>query len=193
MRRTYVFLAIVTGSLFAREAMTPKYQMGKMTDPRDGVTYATTTILGHTWMAENIASLDVVKDGKFDCYDRKNVNCDTLGRLYSWWGALHICPDGWHLPNGDDWKSLLVVTSGLNLLKDGPDSWGFSALMGGVAGKDENGKDMSSGKSEFGAFWSSNAIDVDHAQMLFVKKTGKFIVSNNAGKGVLASVRCIKD
>ncbi len=43
------------------------------------------------------------------------ANCDTYGGLYHWHemmayssieGTQGICPDGWHLPTDNEWKTL---------------------------------------------------------------------------------------
>jgi hypothetical protein len=73
-------------------------------DDRDGKIYRIVRIGDQVWMAAhlNYASLWGSK-----CADGvKEQSCTTLGRLYNWESAKHVCPEGWHLPNSEEWKTL---------------------------------------------------------------------------------------
>lgn len=73
-------------------------------DDRDGKIYRIVRIGDQVWMAShlNYASLWGSK-----CADGvKEQSCTTLGRLYNWESAKHVCPEGWHLPNSEEWKKL---------------------------------------------------------------------------------------
>lgn len=98
------------------------------------------------------------------CYEDKTTNCDLCGSMYSWSATMNInkeltindtdavmalvkeqhqgiCPDGWHVPSSDEYKSILPDSTG-NLSEDAgkflrsrigwdrtySDSLGFSAL-----------------------------------------------------------------
>jgi uncharacterized protein (TIGR02145 family) len=121
---------------------------GTFSDERDGQTYKTVTINGQTWMAQNLNFEP--PSGISGCYDDKNVNCYSYGRLYDWETAKQVCPDGWKLPDDEDWKKLVETACGEDFagstLKskrtwknhygepfgNGTDNFGFSALPGGL-------------------------------------------------------------
>lgn len=81
------------------------YSQEKFTDSRDGVTYRTVTIAGMTWMAENLRFK--VPDGASDSFDKNPHNAASYGILYDWKTAMKACPDGWHLPSGQEWRTLV--------------------------------------------------------------------------------------
>ena len=90
-------------------------------------------------MAENLNYDDSVstpnlKGGNW-CYDNKEENCETYGRLYTWAAAMNleskyngshaedlvqtkhqgICPEGWHIPTYEEWYTLEDYVDWLDL------------------------------------------------------------------------------
>ncbi len=74
-------------------------------------------------MVENLAYLHSVSDPEkgsdafpyYYVYDYMNtsvieakstVNYTEYGVLYNWYAAKKACPDGWHLPSDEEWKTL---------------------------------------------------------------------------------------
>jgi uncharacterized protein (TIGR02145 family) len=138
--------------LIAFSTVTLAQEKGSFTDPRDKKKYKTVKIGEQVWMAENLNYAD--KDSK--CYQDKPANCTQYGRLYNWETAMKACPKGWHLPRKREWDELLFFAdstyktdysnnkagkhlkaksgwkSGAYTDINGTDTYGFSALPGGI-------------------------------------------------------------
>jgi uncharacterized protein (TIGR02145 family) len=147
----------------------------------------------------------------------------TYGALYNWPAAIKVCPQGWHLPSGEDWivleQHLGKIESGSDsritksaieaankLIKPGSGYWvnqdnvftnstGFNALPGGFI--------MNTGSSEglgtSAYFWSSSESDNDQAgvQVLSPRHDGNrdniYFRSSYGSKSNYYSVRCLKN
>jgi uncharacterized protein (TIGR02145 family) len=104
-----------------------------------GQTYHTVIIGTQCWMKENLNIGKWVAQGQQGnqkqnevlekyCYQDDFTNCDLWGGLYEWdemmWygrtdNAQGICPEGWHIPSSDDWKTLVRFLGG-NDVAGGP-------------------------------------------------------------------------
>jgi len=130
------------------------------TDPRDGQAYNIVAIGRQTWMAENLKYLPDVNpslDGSnsspyYYAYDyqgtnvseaKATTNYQTYGVLYNWNAALNACPDGWHLPTDDEWKTLEMYL-GMSQSESDDVDW---------RGTDEGGKLKETGTTNW---WSPN-------------------------------------
>jgi len=187
---------------------------GIFTDRRDGHIYKWVGIGSQVWMAENL-NFDTGSGSWVN--DDNSANADIYGRLYDWETACDVCPDGWHLPTDDEWKTLEMylgmsqadanltgwrgTDEGGKLKETGTIDWcspntgatnesGFSALPGGFF---NNLHRYCDGKGWRGSFWSSTEYDSGNA---WGRKLGcdlSEVGRNGYGKGNGFSVRCIRD
>jgi uncharacterized protein (TIGR02145 family) len=140
---------LILSSSSVRSSSSIENFINSLRDSRDGQTYKYVKIGNQVWMAEN---LNYKIDGSY-CYESFTQNCEKYGRLYSKLSALHACPEGWHLPSGKEFRTLLVNVGGEDvagrMLKsptgwydyngesgNGIDAFGFNALPAGYFSND---------------------------------------------------------
>jgi len=179
------------------------------TDPRDGQVYATVTIGDQVWMAENL-NFEIANSWY---YDNDPANGDIYGRLYTWDAAMMACPEGWHLPSDEEWKTLemnlgmsqgeadatdwrgidqgdqMKAMDGWVLLGNGSNSSGFTALPAGY----RNMAMAYNNLGEIAIFWSSTenmGLFAWQRTLLFASpQVMRFYGIKASGQ----SVRCVKD
>jgi uncharacterized protein (TIGR02145 family) len=136
------------------------------------------------------------------CYENEPDKCETYGRLYDWYMAQDVCPEGWHLPEDGEWTTLttyvgtsagtkLKATSGWSNDGNGTDNYGFAALPGGYRYSEDSFYQVNSN----GYWWSAteasannNAYERSMNSLADTKKE-----SNGSNKTSGFSVRCLKD
>ena len=181
-----------------------------------------TQITGHNDDAENLQT----DNGTIEkyCYLDNPDNCTKYGGLYQWFEATKyydlsnydndetydlenvqgICPDGWHLPNGNDYDILIQTVSesgdalrevGQTTDDEGVNSSGFSALLGGNYNH-QIGYDNYQGLNDFTNLLSTTIrLTINGAEY---PKSLSIGLSDNISFGghgdkIAESVRCIKD
>ena len=213
------------------------------TDSRDGKSYETVQIGTQCWMEENlnigirIDGVDEQTDNNFlekYCFDDITTNCDTYGGLYQWaevvqylngatnttsWDPVPtgniqgICPNGWHLPTDDEWKTMemylgmsqsqadalawrgtdegekMKSTSGWDNNGNGTNSSGFNALPGGS--RSSSGSFYNLGGR--GYWWSSSEGSGTGAWSRKLYYSNDQVYRSNFSKTDGFSVRCLKD
>ena len=172
---------------------------GVFTDVRDGQDYDWKRMRdGRRWITRNLN----YKTQKSWCYDDNPTNCEKYGRLYSWEAGKSACPDGWRLPNDEDWNQLYRLYGGDNTVendngrKDAFDnltgySIGFEALRGGY--RNDDGIYKHHGR--IGSYWCNSEYDNNSGLVYSFRQdpylTGLF--KKYAKKESGFSCRCIQD
>lgn len=152
------------------------------------------------------------------CYWNMNEYCDSLGGLYKWDELLNyydfnngmknpirgICPQGWHIPNSDEWQILVDYNGGNDIAgkrlkkvgnlfwtymnSDATNESGFSAYGGGL--RSEIGT-FNAIKSS-GIWWTYSQAIGNPTQVLMLHNSNSVFFGNVPDNNGY-SVRCIKD
>jgi len=189
-------------------------------DPRDGKKYRYVKIGNQTWMAQNLDYQGSKDEPLGSCYgDVHSINirkCQRYGRLYNWEEAVKACPEGWHLPDNNEWVTLVNFVGGDKIVGkklkaknewawfrnektrkskkgDGTDEYGFSALPGGKARNTTYYSDI----GEMGYWWSATEYD-NHSAPVFIlehmsDEAGGSFKKRSELKEDKHSVRCLKE
>jgi uncharacterized protein (TIGR02145 family) len=160
--------------------------------------YKSIKIGDQIWMAEDL-NIDLGEESY--CYD-DDANCN-YGRLYTWNAAAKACPEGWHMPSIEEWRTLAKNYGGCDedATDDGKSAYkalrqkggnGFSARLGGFRNSITKKFD---GLGVFGTYWSSTEDDERFAHnFFFSNKYGEgALVKSSFHKSDALSCRCIKD
>jgi len=188
----------------------------------DGNICKTVTIGTQVWMAEDLKSntyqngdeipfvpeqsdWKTLTSGAF-CYYETLSHSGSVGNLYNWYAvadARNICPEGWHVPDNDDWGKLSMEVgpdAAIKLKESSISYWaewkyqntnetGFTAIPNGVRTETitENGSRYSAG------WWSSTSENETEAlfRYLAINETAIFTRPESKIWGI--AVRCIKD
>ena len=137
----------------------------------EGQTYKTLVIGNQTWMAENLNYEYNEGTAVSYCYDNAPSNCETYGRLYTWAAAMDsaavlsettkgcgmnvecvaaqtpdpirgVCPEGWHLPNNDEWITVVTAVeknANADFETSATEFMSVSGWYGDFKGKDSHG------------------------------------------------------
>lgn len=171
----------------------------KLTDTRDGNIYRTIAADGIIWMAENL-KFKVEGSGSF-YFDNNPYNEAGYGVLYDWETALKVCPDGWHLPTGSEFRNLVNYferDEAWENSKSGPVS--FTIQLAGMQDYEGTFTEM----DESGYYWTSTEYDSDNAEFfsyLIINDKPVIDISrkedmpdiHGAEKSNKYSVRCLKN
>jgi len=203
----------------------PDIVYDSITDERDGKVYKTISIGEQTWIAENLNYADSANTpslkgnvvctnsftietysdyGTYTYVPEDTFYTDAAGCFYTWVAAQEICPDGWHLPDNDEWNELFATVGGADIAgkalksqtgwdggRNGSDAFGFSAIP--VVSSRKNGYTA--------AYWSATEYSSEEASLVLVEQSSDQVnvsynsKSNNQYYSInnYKSVRCLKD
>lgn len=202
----------VTTEMTVSEAFEPPVSSneGSFSDARDDRTYRWIRIGEQVWMAENLSYDAGVGSWYYDEDERYGKN---FGRLYNFETASGACPDGWHLPSDEEWKTLelhlgmslqesdaagyhgvdegkkLKSTNGWIKGGNGSNESGFNAKPGGF--RSDDGKFVSTDR--YATFWSSSPYNQKTAWYRLLGFHRDRIGRVKELKTYSYSVRCLKD
>lgn len=121
------------------------YPTHSFLDTRDGNEYKVVEIGKQIWMAENLRYIHHVspltEQGGVWVYDHnsnnkyeaiRTENYEKYGCLYDWDTACKVSPEGWHLPNREEWKELEIA---LGMSKEESDKKGWRGFDENIGGK----------------------------------------------------------
>lgn len=208
--KTFLFLLLINFSWIScdkNQMTTPQnnHSCSDFVDSRDGEKYSVVTIGNQCWMAENLrynASSSWLNPNNLD---------PKYGRLYNWTTAQTVCPNGWHLPTDNEWKTMEIS---LGLSPSDADLFGQYRGMHGTKMKSKTGWatiDNNANSSSFNAFpsgkylggflglgdraifWSATEYSVSEAwhRRLYDNIPGVDRFKSDKTEGL--SCRCIKD
>lgn len=212
--------------------LNPEISYEEIVDKRDSQVYKIVKIGNQWWMAENLNYRYLEPNYKVDsssfCYNDSIQYCEKYGRLYLWSAAVDgaglfsdnakgcgygehcepilpvrgACPEGWHLPDWDDWSELFDFLGGQGAAskalkskmgwKDGAnglDTYGMALFPAGVRSMVDIG--MYSCLDCYVEFWVSSYKDDYMSQSLSFGKEG--LGFGQGTQDYAHSVRCIKD
>lgn len=181
-------LAMIFTSLSGQESFT---------DKRDGNIYRTVTIKGVTWMAENLKFKP--KQGAV-YYDNDPDNTMNYGMLYDWKTAKTVCPAGWHLPTGNEFRALSDHFEHQKSWRtESKDTLSFTIQLAGF--QDHEGTFSEIDESAY--YWTATEYDKNSAEYFSYLIIDKMVVTDisrnediediqGTDKDDKYSVRCIK-
>jgi uncharacterized protein (TIGR02145 family) len=221
-----IFFAFVLGvSLYFFSSCSKSDSPPPPVTDTEGNTYKTVRIGEQTWMAENLRTakfsdgiaIPVVSDPlAWSALDTPglcwyNNDGDSIreiyGALYNFYAvaSARLCPDGWHVPSGDDYQKLRdflgdTLVAGGSLKEAGTLHWeapntgavnstGFNALPAGIRYFEGSFSSLSC----FTSFWSSTEYDNAKGWYLSLYYSDASLMMNKISKRDGFSIRCIKD
>jgi len=173
------------------------------TDNRDGYTYKTIKIGNQWWLAENIQYKPTYGNYWYQNNDVNNI--PIYGYLYDYETSKTVVPEGWHIPNLNEWKQMLDYlghqsTVGANLKEIGTEHWretnsnvnnssGFTALPGGQYFDGTFYYVEASGRWIIAKSDESDSLSI----VSMHASTPSVDIYNNVSDEAGFSIRCIKD
>ncbi|MBO4655736.1 MAG: InlB B-repeat-containing protein [Bacteroidales bacterium] len=176
-----------------------------------------TVVIGHRcWMAENLRTThyadgrEITNVYEYQCEDFMNVeeNVSIYGRLYDWYDAVDvarptrstrvqgICPDGWFLPNDEDFEILYSVdlqalrSANYWMFNNGDNSSGFDLRPAGMYNNSSSRYENLHGNAYL---WSATAAGEIEAHCHMADCNCYMLIDFIVQKQNAFSVRCIRE
>lgn len=169
----------LSSSSVASSSSQAPYSFSEMTDSRDNEVYKTLITKDQEWLDENLR----YKSDKVVCHTNMLDMCDSSNWYYSWNEALSVCPEGWHLPDTTEWRTLVNMFSSLHSDTE-VNSLGFDD----VAHRSYSGDGW--GESAYDHYWAANEDDTLAVQ---ISLGTSYMSYGGQSKRFALSVRCVKD
>ena len=169
----------LSSSSVASSSSQAPYSFSEMTDSRDNEVYKTLVTKDQEWLDENLR----YKSDKVVCHTNMLDMCDSSNWYYSWNEALSVCPEGWHLPDTTEWRTLVNMFSSLHSDTE-VNSLGFDD----VAHRSYSGDGW--GESAYDHYWAANEDDTLAVQ---ISLGTSYMSYGGQSKRFALSVRCVKD
>jgi uncharacterized protein (TIGR02145 family) len=223
---TYYVRAYATnsaGTAYGNELVFSTYTISDI----DGNGYSTVTIGSQVWMRENLRTTKYNNGTAITMVSDKDIWAGMITEAYCWYsnneasykevyGALYnwyavntgiLCPNGWHVPNLNDWITLQNFVGGdayggAKLKEAGTSHWkspnvgatnetGFTGLPGGDRDHYGNFYDL----QYEGRFWSSTEVSsyTAHYASLKYDDSSIYILHSYPDERHGNSVRCLKN
>ncbi len=182
--------------------VTHPFEEGTVND-YEGNIYKTIKIGDQWWMAENLNStLD--KDGN-PIANTVYKDVSIYGRLYTWNEALKSAPEGWHLPDYEEWVTLFDYLGGIKVASGkmkqaGLEHWNSPNYR---ASNSSEFNAIGAGESEFGKlqfykkiaiFWpTTEGTNTSEAIYFYLMYDDERVYTLSFSKNMSYYIRCIKD
>jgi uncharacterized protein (TIGR02145 family) len=146
------------GSKTATCAVTVNAESSSSITDGDGVTdvddntYRTKVYNGVEWMIDNSKKTTGVTGCGYNPIDRTDVDGANYGIFYSWDCAASACPEGYHLPDDDDFTNLEAA-----LDAEGTSAWDDWNSGSALAGIGSGGHYYDGSQGSRGCWWSSSS------------------------------------
>ena len=143
-------------------------------------------------------------------FDNDETNGEKYGKIYNGFAVIDarsLAPNGWRIPNVEDWTKLFKHLGGEKVAgikmksttewhehpiplarRNGTNESGFTALPGGYRNSDGTFK----GVGEDGSFWSSSDL-YGQLQLRTLDFAESCVIKNSLGKGYGFYIRCLKE
>ncbi len=170
----------LSSSSVASSSSQAPYSFSEMTDSRDNEVYKTLVTKDQEWLDENLR----YKSDKVVCHTNMLDMCDSSNWYYSWNEALSVCPEGWHLPDTTEWRTLVNMFSSLHSDTE-VNSLGFDDVA--HRSYDNNG---GWGENGYDHYWAANEDDTLAVQ---ISLGTSYMSFGGQSKRFALAVRCVKD